>query len=54
LYRYSDVTELLPYSTSAQLNDRPVTVKGMKSNECLWPIRDMEAWLKAATGAGLH
>ena len=54
LYGVADVTELLPYSTSAQLNDRPVTVKGMKSSECMWPIRDMEAWLKAATGAGLH
>ena len=43
-----DVMNLLPYSTSAQLNDRPVTVKGMKSNECLWPIKDMETWLKAA------
>lgn len=54
LYGVADVTELLPYSTSAQLNDRPVTVKGMKASECLWPIRDMESWLKAATGAGVH
>ncbi len=49
LYHAGDVTELLPYSTSAKLNDRPVTIKGMKSNECLWPIRDMEIYLKAAT-----
>jgi len=54
LWCADSVMELLPYSTSAKLNDRPVTVKGMKSSECLWPVRDMEAWLKAATGAGLH
>jgi hypothetical protein len=48
LYHVADVMALLPYSTSAKLNDRPVTVKGMKSNECLWPLRDMEAYLKAA------
>ena len=54
LYHVPDVTELLPYSTSAKLNDRPVTVKGMKASECLWPIRDMEVWLKSVTGAGLH
>ena len=50
----ADVMDLLPYSTSAKLNDRPVTVKGMKSSECLWPVRDMEAWLKTVTAAGLH
>lgn len=42
LYRADNVMDLLPYSTSAKLNDRPVTVKGMKgSNCCLWPVRDM-------------
>lgn len=54
LYHVADVMELLPYSTSAKLNDRPVTVKGMKSSECLWPVRDMEAWMKTVTEAGLH
>jgi len=49
-----NVMDLLPYSTSAKLNERPVTVKGMKSSQCLWPVKDMETWLKAATGAGLH
>ncbi len=49
LYDVGDVMELLPYSTSARLNNRPATVKGMKSNECLWPIKDMEIYLKAAT-----
>ena len=51
LYHAGDVMIFLPYSTSVQLNHRPVTVKGMKDSECLWPIKDMEAWLKAATGA---
>jgi len=49
LYDVGDVMELLLYSTSAKLNDRPVTTKGMKSNECLWPIKEMETYLKAAT-----
>ena len=51
LYHTGDVMSLLPYSTSAQLNHRPVTIKGMKDSECLWPIKDMEAWLKAITDA---
>ncbi|WP_176957821.1 hypothetical protein [Mariprofundus sp. KV] len=49
-----DVINLLPYNTSAQLNHRPVTVKGMKASECLWPDRDMKAWLETVTGAGLY
>ena len=54
LGQVSDVMELAPYSTSARLNDRPVTVKGMKSGECLWPVRDMRAWLEQVTAGGLH
>jgi len=54
LYRTADVMELPPYSTSAKLNDRPVTVKGMKAGECLWPVRDMRVWLEAVTSGGLH
>jgi len=54
LYRTADVMELLPYSTSARLNDRPVTVKGMKSGTCLRPVRDMRLWLQTVTSGGLH
>ena len=51
LYHAGDVMSLLPYSTSVQLNHRPVTVKGMKDSECLWPIKDMETWMKEVTDA---
>ncbi len=54
LSRVADVMDLPLYSTSAKLNDRPVTVKGMKSGDCLWPVRDMQTWLQTATGGGLH
>lgn len=54
LYRVPDVIELLPYSTSAQLNHRPVTVKGMKARQCLWPDRDMKTWLETTVRGGLH
>ena len=36
-----DVMGLPMYSVSARLNERPVTIKGMKSNECLWPVQAM-------------
>ena len=54
LSKVADVADLPLYSTSTWLNDRPVTVKGMKKSECLWPIRDMKVWLSAAVAGGLH
>lgn len=41
----SDVMELPIYSTSARLNQRPFTTKGMKGSECLWPERAMAEFL---------
>ncbi|MCT8124708.1 hypothetical protein H1D31_01480 [Alishewanella sp. BS5-314] len=43
-YRNQKITELLPYSTSVMLSDRPCTVKGIK--EAIWPIREMAQLLK--------
>lgn len=42
-YDRLDVQELLPYSTSVWLADRPCTVKGHK--DCVWPIKAMFALL---------
>ncbi len=36
-----DVMGLPVYSVSALLNERPVTVKGMKQGDCIWPDRGM-------------
>ena len=36
------VMDLPMYSVSARLNDRPVTTKGMKKSECLWPMKAMK------------
>lgn len=44
-----DVMELPPYSTSARLNHRPVTTKGMKGYDCLWPEKAMADWIAAIT-----
>jgi len=38
-YRSSKVTDMLPYSTSLWLADRPCTVKGIKG--CVWPMKAM-------------
>lgn len=54
LYDCANVMELSPYSTAARINDRPVTIKGMKFGQCLWPDREMKDWLERVTGAGLH
>lgn len=43
------VMQLPMYSVSARLNERPVTTKGMKSSECLWPVRAMRDTLTALT-----
>lgn len=37
-----DVMDLPMYSVSARLNERPVTTKGMKASECLWPMKAMK------------
>lgn len=54
LNKVSDVMELPLYSTSAKLNERPVSVKGMKSGQAIWPIKDMKLWLETVTGGGMH
>lgn len=38
-YERQAITDLLPYSTSAWLSDRPCHVKGQK--DCIWPIDAM-------------
>ncbi|WP_240219786.1 DUF6933 domain-containing protein [Rheinheimera hassiensis] len=43
-YRKQKITDLLPYSTSLMLSDRPCTIKGLKG--VIWPIREMENLLK--------
>lgn len=43
-YRGQKITDLLPYSTSVMLSDRPCTIKGVKG--AIWPIREMENLLK--------
>ena len=42
-----DVLDLPIYSVSAYLNHRPVTTKGMKGSECLWPDKAMREWIEA-------
>ncbi len=42
-YEDLSVSEVLPYSTSAWLSNRPCHVRGVK--ECIWPIDAMEALL---------
>ncbi|MFW2374783.1 MAG: DUF6933 domain-containing protein [Gammaproteobacteria bacterium] len=41
-----DVMQLPIYSTSARLNKRPVTIKGMKKSECLWPYKAMRSFIE--------
>lgn len=41
LMNIPDVMDLPMYSVSARLNERPVTTKGMKTSECLWPMKAM-------------
>lgn len=43
IYDGSKITDLLPYSTSARLSERPCTVKGKK--DCIWPNRAMNELL---------
>lgn len=47
LMRVNNVMDLLPYSTSAKLNDRPTRVKGMRASECLWPNDEMRKLLES-------
>lgn len=47
IYDGSKITDLLPYSTSARLSERPCTVKGQK--DCIFPNREMIKLLKAFT-----
>ena len=44
-----DVLDLPVYSVSARLNHRPVTTKGMKGREYLWPDKAMYDWIEAVT-----
>ncbi len=41
-----DVLDLPIYSASATLNHRPVTTRGMKGSECLWPDKAMREWIE--------
>ncbi len=42
-YDNADIMALSAYRTSVWLSNRPSVLKGMKSNECLWPIKAMAA-----------
>ncbi len=42
----TDLRDAPAYSISAQLNERPVTTKGMKDNDYLWPARDMKEFIE--------
>jgi hypothetical protein len=44
-YDGADVMEMSAYQTSVWLSERPSILKGMKSGECLWPIKAMAALL---------
>jgi hypothetical protein len=44
-YDHADISDLLPYSTSRRLSDRPCTAKGVK--DWIWPIPAMHEWLAA-------
>lgn len=48
-YRKQKITDLLSYSTSLMLSDRPCTIKGVKG--AIWPIREMENLLKSLPSA---
>ena len=45
LYRVANVMDLPVYSISARLNDRPVSIKGMKKGEYIWPKKEMHKFL---------
>ena len=41
-----NVMDLPIYSTSSFLNHRPLSMKGMKSSQCLWPDQAMLEWVE--------
>ncbi|OEY70021.1 hypothetical protein BI198_10920 [Rheinheimera salexigens] len=43
-YRGQKISDLLPYSTSVMLSDRPCTIKGVKG--AIWPIREKDNLLR--------
>lgn len=47
-----DVFDLPIYSVSARLNYRPVTTKGMRGSECLWPDKAMKEWIEELKAEG--
>lgn len=47
-YNHRSVNELLPYSTSTELANRPCTVKGIRG--CVWPIDAMLALIAGIPG----
>ena len=50
LYHVANVMDLPPYSTSARLNDRPVSKKVLKSGDYLWPMREMYKFISKLVG----
>jgi len=42
----TDLSDAPLYSISAQLNERPVTTKHLKSSEYLWPAREMKNFIE--------
>jgi len=43
-YDRLDITDVMPYSTSAWLSERPCMVKGV--SDCLWPVKEMAKLLE--------
>ena len=43
----SDIRDVPMYALSAELNNRPVTIKGMKASQCLWPAKEMKTFIEA-------
>lgn len=46
LWQVPNVLDPPPYSVSAQLSQRPVHLKGMRTSDCLWPDRAMPELLQ--------
>jgi hypothetical protein len=44
IYDHQSINELLPYSRSAELSNRPCNIKGQK--DCIWPIKAMQQLLE--------
>ena len=44
----SDIRDVPIYTLSTELSHRPVTKKGMKASQCLWPDKKMRKYIEAS------